>query len=176
MRVNTVLSVLAAALVLTACGRGGGAATPQPMAPYPAPVRIYYDDTGGIADSLRLVVKDAAEFERVWQRATSRQTSPPPPASVDFNRDMVLVVGAGRLTPGDQITVDSVGLTRAMNAAGRMVELLSVVVKTTTACERIAFDAYPLEIVRVRRFDGEVRFVENRVQAQNCRDGPEPIP
>jgi hypothetical protein len=146
------------------------------MAPFPAPVRLYYDNSGGIADSVRLVVKDAQEFDRVWRQATSRQASPPAPPAIDFTNEMVLVVGAGRMTPEDRVAVDSVGLSRSMNSAGSMVESLSVIVQTTLACQRFEIDAYPLEIVRLRRFDGDIRFVERSGQAQNCRSGPEPLP
>jgi hypothetical protein len=147
------------------------------MAPFPAPTRIYYDNSGGIADSVRLVVKDAAEFERVWRQATSRQTSPPPAPAIDFTREMVIVVGAGQLTPEDQIAVDSVGTTRQMDSAGQMQETLSVMVQTTLACQRFQIEAYPLEIVRLRRFDGPIRIVNRPTrQAEGCRDGPQPRP
>lgn len=173
--------VMLVLLVLGACGRGKPAAPapagPPPMAPFPAPTRIYYDNSGGIADSVRLVVKDAAEFERVWRQATSRQTSPPPVPAVDFTREMVIVVGAGQLTPEDQIAVDSVGTTRQMDSAGQMQETLSVMVQTTLACQRFQIEAYPLEIVRLRRFDGPIRIVNRPTrQAEGCRDGPQPRP
>lgn len=165
-------------IVLAACGRGRPAqpAGPPPVAPFPAPVRIYYDNSGGIADSVRMVIRDAAEFERVWRQATSRQGSPPPAPTIDFAQDMVLVVGAGRLTPDDRIAVDSVGLAREMNAAGQMEESLRVIVQTTIACQQFELDAYPLELVRVRRYSGDVRFVDRRAQAENCRDAPEQDP
>lgn len=177
MRHRSIVA-LVALLAAGACGRGGSPPPPgpAPMAPFPAPVRLYYDNSGGIADSVRMVVKDAQEFDRVWRQATSRQATPPAPPAVDFTNEMVLIVGAGRMTPEDRIAIDSVGISQAMNSAGSMVETLSVIVQTTLACQRFEIDAYPLEIVRLRRFDGAVRFVERSQQAQNCRDGAEPLP
>lgn len=159
-------------LAAAACGGGGGSGPelPEPMAPFPAPVRLYYDNSGGIADSVRQVIRDAEAFAGAWQRATSRQSSPPGAPAVDFARDMVVVVGAGRMTPEDRIAVDSVGVARTMNSAGRMEEALTIIVRTTTACQQFPIDAWPLEIVRLRRFDGPVRFEERAGQAQNCRD------
>lgn len=164
-----------AILGLAACGRGGGGGppAPEPLAPFPAATRIYYDNSGGISDSLRTVIRDADEFSRVWRQATSQQASPPPPPQIDFSADMVVLVSAGRLTPDDQIQIDSVRVAREMNAAGQMVETLSIFTGTTLACRRIEIDAYPLEIVRVRRFDGPIRFVDRRRQAENCGDADE---
>jgi hypothetical protein len=146
------------------------------VAPFAAPTRIYYDNSGGIADSVRLVIKDGSEFERVWRQATSGQTAPPPPPTIDFTREMIIVVGAGRLTPEDQIAVDSVYVSRQVDAGGAMRETLSVSVRTTLACQRFEIDAYPLEVVRVRRFDGPIRFTGEQRQAENCRDVSSPGP
>lgn len=175
MRPRSIVPLIAL-LVAGACGGGSSPPPgPAPMAPFPAPVRLYYDNTGGIADSVRMVIRDAQEFDRVWRQATSQQSVRPTPPAIDFTNEMVLVVGAGRMTPEDRIAVDSVGVSETMNAAGAMVETLSVIVETTLACQRFDIPAFPLEIVRLRRFDGDIRFVERTQQAQNCRDGPEPL-
>jgi hypothetical protein len=160
-----------ALLFAASCGGNPPPAGPAPLAPFPAPVRLYSDNAGGVADSVRIVVRTAAEFSEVWTRATSRQTSPPAPPAVDFARDMVLVVGAGRMITGDEIRVDSVGLSRAMNPQGQMEEGLTIIVRTTVGCRRMNLDAYPLEIVRVRGYAGPIRWVERREQATNCRLG-----
>jgi hypothetical protein len=170
------LTALAALLLLAACGRGARVSSPPPPPPpqpFPPAARVYYDNGGGIQDSLRLVVKQANDFATLWQQATSRQASPPPAPAVDFGSQMLLFVGAGRMTPDDQIAVDSVYVTRELDTAGSMVEVLNVVVTTTTGCRRFNADAYPLDIVRVRRFDGPIKFVEQRAQAQGCNP-PEP--
>ncbi len=165
---------LCAALVLMAgaCGMHRKAAPPPPQAaPALAPIsplaRLYYDNGGGIQDSVRLVVRDPNALASAWQRATSGQASPPPQPTVDFGHDMVLVVGAGRMTPDDQIHVDSVGM-RKENADGKVRDVLIAWVSTIESCRRFRAEAYPLEIVRVRRFDGTVRFAEQRVKPTGC--------
>jgi hypothetical protein len=167
--------ILIAALIalLSACGRGkqpppATPNAPPPSEPYPAATRVYYDNGSGLQDSTRTVIRDADALRRIWENATSTQSSPPPAPEVDFSREMLVVVGAGRMTPDDQIRVDNVGLTREMNAAGRMTETLSVTVKTTVGCRRFNADAYPVEIVRLRRFEGPIKFVERREQAEGC--------
>ncbi|MGH7504597.1 MAG: hypothetical protein ACRELX_03060, partial [Longimicrobiales bacterium] len=80
---------------------------------------------------------------------------------------------AGRMTPDDQIQVDSAYVTREMDASGGMEETLNLLIRTITGCRRFNAAAYPLDIVRVRRFDGPIKFVERSVQAEGCR-APEP--
>ena len=166
-----VLVLLTIAPGLAGCGRGHAPQTPTPgpsLAPIAPMARLYYDNGGGIQDSTRVVVRDAAAFAKVWQRATSQQTEPPPVPTVDFDRQMVLVTGSGRMTPEDQITVDSVGV-RKETAEGKTRDVLMAYVRTTEGCHRFRAAAYPLEIVQVRRFDGPVRFAETRVKPTTCR-------
>ncbi|HUG40046.1 MAG TPA: hypothetical protein VMM12_06165 [Longimicrobiales bacterium] len=146
------------------CARGP--ALPEPLGPVPETARLYYDDGGGLADSARLVIRGEAMWQDVWQRATAQRPAPPPLPVIDFDRDMILVVAAGRMTPEDQIRVDSVGVRRERTADGEDRDALTVIVRTTQGCGRFASEAYPVEIVRVRRFDGPVSFVERRERAE----------
>lgn len=169
MRHRPIL-ILGAAL-LTACRGGGAPATPTPsFNPVTTAERLYYDNGGGIQEEMRLVVRDAATLADVWQRVTSRQVEPPPAPQVDFTREMLLVVAAGRMTPEDEIRVDSVGIRSETTATGRTERVMAVIVRIREGCRRFNADAYPLEVVRVRRFDGPVNFVERREQAADCRD------
>lgn len=157
---------LAALAVLASCGRGSDVpAPPEPLAPVETAERVYYDDGGGIPDSVRVVIRDRAALDDVWQRATSTQVDPPALPAVDFGRDMVLVVGAGRMSPGDVIRVDSVGVRPEPAAGGGTQQTLVALVRTTLACDPFPGDAFPLEVVRVRRFDGPVLFRERRERA-----------
>ncbi|MGH7673692.1 MAG: hypothetical protein ACREMV_00345 [Gemmatimonadales bacterium] len=130
------------------------------VTPVLSSARVYYDDGPAFRDSVRLVVRDAETWQSIWSQATSTQASPPPLPAIDFGRHMVLVVGAGRMTPGDQIRVDSAGVR------GR---LFVAVVRTTLECRPFAADAYPLEIVRVARSDNPVSWVERRDRAAHCQ-------
>ena len=159
---------------LAACGlRGGGGASPAaPAAPawsaLPSTALVYYDNSGGIQDSLRLVVRDAGAFQEIWRQATASQSSPPPVPGVDFEREMVLVVGAGRMTPEDMIRVDSVTVREERPAGGPARRVMEVLVHTVQGCQTFASDAYPLAILRVQRFNGDVRFTERRGRAEGC--------
>ena len=161
-----------------ACGGGPppGAAGPEPLAPLSDQDRLYYDNGEGITDSVRIVVRDAAALADVWNRATSRQASPAPAPAVDFASHMVVVTGAGRMTPEDRIRVDSVGVREVTDAVGDEEDVMLVVVRTTEGCRRFNVDAYPVEIVRVPRFDGAVRFLERRERDSNCAPGEPPAP
>lgn len=169
MRHRPIL-ILGAAL-LAACRGGAAPATPTPsFNPVTTAERLYYDNGGGIQEALRLVIRDATALADVWQRVTSRQVEPPPAPRVDFTREMLLVVAAGRMTPEDEIRVDSVGIRSETTATGRTERVMAVIVRIREGCRRFNADAYPLEVVRVRRFDGPVNFVERREQAVDCRD------
>jgi hypothetical protein len=163
------LAVLLLAAAAAGCGRKAAPAAPAPLQALTPLARIYYDNGGGIQDSVRLVVRDQATLASVWQKATSGQPTPPPAPTVDFTREMVLVAGAGRMTPEDQIQVDSVGMRRERTAEGKLEDVLTAWVRVTQGCRRFKADAYPVELVRVRRFAGSVHFVEQRVQATGCR-------
>lgn len=160
------LALAAAALLAAGCGRG------RPPAPAPAPVLqpsvIYDDDAGGMRDSVRLVVRDPAAFRALWQSATQGQSSPPPLPSIDFAREMVVAVGAGRMSPDDRIRVDSVSLRAEAGGARGARSSLVVLVRTTEGCRGFAAASWPVQLVRVRRHDGPVVFVERRVRAEDC--------
>jgi hypothetical protein len=166
-------------LAVAGCGRFRSsppaapvAAAVQPAAPaaapYPAPQRLYYDNGGGIQDSLRVVIREEGTFRMRWDQATSRQAVPPPLPEVDFGRDMVVLVSAGRMTTEDQVRVDSATVGQAMDAEGGMQPVLTLYVRTIRGCGRFNVDAFPVELLRLRRFDGEIRFSEARTQAEGC--------
>lgn len=155
------------ALALAACGRGGPD-TPAPMGTVTIDARVLYDNSGGIRDSTQMVIRDVATLQDVWTRVTSTQSSPWPVPETDFERQMLIMVASGRMGPEDEIHVDSLGVRRETNADGRQQEVLAVQYTITEGCGRFNRDAYPVEIVRVRRYDGDVRFVGRRARA-DCR-------
>jgi hypothetical protein len=95
---------------------------------------------------------------------------------MDFGSHMVVVASAGRMTPEDRIRVDSVGVREVTDAVGDSEDVMLVVVRTTEGCSRFNVDAYPVEIVRVPRFDGAVRFLERRDTDQSCAPRGLPAP
>lgn len=144
------------------------APAPAP-APPPVPVeqwstlgsdaRLYYDDVDAFTDSTRLTITDPDTWQDIWRRATRRQASTPPTPEVNFNRQMVLVVGAGRMKTGDEIHVDSVGTLEGRVRAA---------ITTRAQCGPIPTAAYPFEIVRVPRSIQPVVFLEQRAKGADC--------
>lgn len=160
-------------VLLAACGGGEPPEAPapsNPMVPLPGDAVLYYDDRGGIPDSVRVVVLDEPSWEDAWEEATSRRTDPPPRPEIDFEEYMVLVAAAGRMSPGDRIQVDSAGV-RTERTTEDEEQVFEVVVRTIRGCGQITADVYPLTIVRLPRFDGRVTFVERAVQSE-CGEAP----
>jgi hypothetical protein len=167
MRFGAGCLVLASLAMGAACWRRGPAGEPTaaPWLAVASGARLYSDNAGGIQDSVRTVVRDEATLRQLWGQATTGQATPPSIPRVDFAREMVLVVAAGRKTPRDEIRVDSVRVRRETDASGRTQEVMSAMVRTIEGCGRFSAPAYPVEIVRVRRFDGRVTFTEQRDKA-----------
>jgi hypothetical protein len=157
------------------CGRGkpNVPAAPPPPTPMPPPEQLYYDNGGGIRDSTRMVIRDAATFSAQWARATASQSSPPPIPNIDFNRQMVILVASGQKTPEDQIHVDSLLVRPETKPDGSREETLTIVVRNVVACRTLRTQAFPLEFVSARRFTGPVKFLEKR-DSGNCRDHDRP--
>lgn len=169
---GTIVPGLALVTLLGALGacfhKGAPPPAPAPIQALTPTQRIYYDNGGGIQDSVRQVVRDAGSFASLWQRATAGQATPPPVPTIDFGREMVLVAAAGRMTPDDQIQVDSVAVRKERTPDGKLQDVLTAWVRVTQGCHRFRADAYPVELVRVRQFSGPVHFVDQLVQSTGC--------
>jgi hypothetical protein len=172
--------------LLAGCLFGGKKNAPQPAAaaaapapavrtPYPPPERVYYDNGGGIQDSLSIVIRDDATLKPLWTRATSAQPSPPASPTADFSREMFVLVSAGRKALEDEIHITGATVTPKLNSAGATEDVLDITVELRQGCRRVQSDGYPVEIVRMRRFTGPIHFVEQTVPAQNCGEAPWPM-
>lgn len=168
----TTSLLISLTMAVAACGRGSPAAPAPsfaPLAPLSDEARLFYDNGGGIRDSAQLVIRDSASFRDVWHRATAAQSNPAALPMVNFSRDMVIMVAGGRMSPADQLHVDSAGVRRESTASGKQQNVLAIVYTISQACRKFNGDAYPVEIVRVQRYAGEVRFVAHRVRGSDCR-------
>lgn len=165
-------------IFLPFCGGGGGGGTTPAPEPLCCDIDrsdiLYHHDGSGIRDSSRLVVRQQGEFEELWNQATAPASDPPELPTVDFERFMVLAVAAGTSSPGDQIYVDSAGVREEGTPDGRR-EVLKVYVRTVHTCGDFQADTYPLQIVRVQRFDGPVEFFEESEAGSGCSRNPPPI-
>ncbi len=159
-------------LPLAACG--GRPAPPAPARVLTAADHLYYDNTGGIQDSLRLVIRDPQRFQQIWTRATSTQVTPPPAPAIDFSKWMVVVVDAGRRNIDDEIRVDSAAFHERTTVQGKKERVLDVTVVLRQGCGGLNASGYPLEIVRLPAFAGKVQFVERTVPASGCGGGSQP--
>lgn len=169
------IALLAACFGIGGGGGGGGAgpATPAPPRIMPPPVPLFTDNRGGIRDSTRAVIRDAGRLATIWEQATAPQATPPSVPGIDFDREMVILVAYGRATPEEEIHVDSLLVRREMDARGDEREVLHIVVRSVKGCGRFRTEAFPLEIVSVRRFDGPVSWDERTQQLACGPDAPE---
>ncbi len=159
MNLRLSLTALTIGIVLlAACSKGTVMGGPPPMRTFSF-TRVYTGDGPGFPDSSRVAVRDLATWQSVWAQATADQPTPPPLPQIDFEQEMLLVVAAGQMFPGDEIHVDSVG-TRD--------DQLVVVVRTVVQCQAFPTPAFPVEIVRTQRWNGFVQYLENRLQGPQC--------
>ena len=142
-------------VLVSVCPRGGI----RPLTPVLSESRVFYDDGPTFRDSVRMIVRDQAAWQSQWRRATSLQVTPPPLPAMNFDREMAVLVAAGRMSPGDQIHVDSAGLQG---------DYFVVWVRTIVQCRRFSGDVYPLEIVRVAQSDKPPHFIERRERGASC--------
>ncbi len=163
MRLFLLPSVVAV-IVTSGCGRGGPPPPPAPAVPVLSTNRVLYSDQTGFRDSLRSVIRDPSSWVQAWQRATANEPAPPGLPTIDFTREMVIIVAAGRMNPGDAIRVDSVGVQG---------DLVVATVSVITECDPFPGEAYPMEIVRVTRDDRVVTFRDQRRRAAHCNDAEE---
>jgi len=161
MRTTLICIACAAVAVIMSC-KSAPSVTPA-LAPVLPSERLLYDDQTGYQDSVMMVVRDPATWGAVWRTANQNQASVPPMPAVDFETHMVLVVAAGRMRPGDQIRVDSLGVRGNAFIA---------VVRITEQCQPFPADVYPLEIVKAPRYNQEVLFDVRRIRGPQCSNRP----
>jgi hypothetical protein len=166
MKIQIALFSLVLVGLAVACG--GRAPAPGTVTRTLTPELVFSDNSGGIQDSMRVVIRDAEATRDYWERATAAHEQPPPMPQPDFRNEMLLLVSAGRMTIEDQIRVESATVRSGRDAQGGPVEVLEVDVLLLQGCGRLQREGYPLEIVRVQRFDGPVSFIVRRERDPDC--------
>lgn len=164
---SSIVLCLALAGWLAGCGGPSIRVAPPPAArawPVEASNRLYRDDAAPLPDTIRRVIRDATTFQQNWSQATSALDDPPAPPEIDFNKHMIVFVGAGRSNPGDQIQVDSIGFRKESNPRDpdEEIEVVYFVVRTILEEDPFPGESYPIEIVRVDRSDRPIRWEERR--------------
>ena len=116
----------------------------------------------GLTESARIVVRDADHWREVW-RAIWRDHSPGPPLPpVDFERELIVVAALGQRPTG--------GFSILLESAARAGSGAVVSVRTTAPgprCGTTAALTEPVDIARLPRVEGEIRF-EEKTESHNC--------
>lgn len=146
--VRTTCSVLVLA-ALAACSATRTSSAPAAD----EPASIAYGYQSALDAHAGLVVRDAAEWARVWKRHHAHVIPAPPLPEVDFAREMVLGITLGpRPTGGYGVRIRA--------ARVRENALVAEIVESAPATGAIVpmVVTQPYAFVRVPRFDGPVRF------------------
>ena len=112
--------------------------------------QVYYSDQSQWREEVRVAIKRAEQWEEYWQRITGSSANLP---TVDFETEMLLLYNAGRRYPGDRIQI----LELVPGSEGEMVAFYRLEESGTTMSE-----VFPVQVVRVRRQPGQVRFEPRR--------------
>ena len=124
--------------------------------------------TGGISERTRLVIRNRAEFNELWNKITSMISDKPPPPEVDFSREMVLVAAMGQQHSFAEIVIES-----ACEADNQ----LEVVVRSTKSLPcgaNIGISLQPVDIVRLPKTDLPVVFKESE-STSDCKGVIRPV-
>lgn len=174
MLVRAAASIIAIAVL---CPAIGGAQEPRAIASKAAsaaalPVAHFRDaregftQYSGIADSSRLVIRDAAAWKSYWSAIHRPFIPAPPPPEIDFAREIVVLAAMGtRPTGGFAIRIDS-----ALADSARLVVLIRQVIPGT-GCAVPAAVTQPLDLVRIPATALPVSFAE-RLERTDCPAGP----
>ena len=112
-----------------------------------------------MADSARLVVRDSVAWRAVWDRIQAKRSPKVPPPTINFTREMVVLIGLGtRGSTGHSIQVDSI---RARESGG-VLEVHITKTRPTSGTEVGMLATAPLDVVRLPRRSGKVRFIEQQ--------------
>jgi hypothetical protein len=112
---------------------------------------------GGISQRARLVIRDRADFNELWNKILSTTSAKPPLPEVDFSREMIIVAAMGHKTSTYEIIIDS---------ACEVDDQLEVVVRSAKflSCGlQVGLPPQPVDIVRLPKTDLPVVFRETEV-------------
>jgi len=113
--------------------------------------------SGGISQRARLVIRDRAAFNQLWNKITSTTLDKPPLPEVDFSREMLIVAAMGHQTSYSEIIIDS---------GCEVVNQLEVLVRSTKFLPcglQAGLPPEPVDIVRLPKTDLPVVFRETEV-------------
>ena len=113
---------------------------------------------GGMSQRGRLVIRDRAEFNELWNQITSMTSNKPPLPEVDFSREMLLVAAMGQhLSSVYDIVIDGAC------EVGDQLEVFVRITKFPPCGVSVGVFPEPLDIVRLPKTDRAVVFRETEV-------------
>ena len=123
---------------------------------------------GGMSQRARLVIRDRAEFNELWNKIMSNTSDKPPLPEVDFSREMLIVAAMDHQQSAYEIIIDS---------ACEVDNQLEVLVRSTNflPCGLYAgLLPQPVDIVRLPKRDLPVVFRETAVTS-DCKGLLRPV-
>lgn len=144
-------------LALAACSGGAptpGAGTPQPVVTRIDSAAVILSTGQGLGDPTRAVIRDSIAWNAFWAQAHSLVEPVPATPMLDFAGSMLLVAALGTQSNGGYaVTIDSV-------ARGVTLRVFVTAIAPGPDCVTTLAITWPVQVVRVARFDGSVEFVE----------------
>ncbi len=124
---------------------------------------IYQSGRSGVVKPAQAVVRDSASWRTWWDRIVANRGNKPPLPTVEFDREMVVLVASGRTRAnGFKVSIDSV-----LVGNGRLV-VYSTDVGPGSSCVSGSTSNQPVAVVRVPRHSEPARFVTRSVRYE-CR-------
>jgi hypothetical protein len=151
------VALVAAVATLSACS----GLEPEPIGPELPLTRLRaepYSFTfySGLDSPQRLVVRDDASWQTLWNEIHSRGTPVPPVPAIDFSREMIVVAAMGtRSTGGYGILLESAS---EYGTDGIAISVLSI--SPGSNCGVTLAFTTPVDIARLPLHPGPVRFIE----------------
>ena len=123
--------------------------------------RIHRATSSGFTGPEQLVLRDQAAWRAAWARVHQEPGAPALP-SVDFTREMVVVLALGeRSSGGHQVRFDAIAVS------GNDAVVRYTVTEPDPSCMTTQAITAPVDVVRVPRVSGTVRF-EPRTVREDC--------
>ncbi|GJG86679.1 hypothetical protein tb265_18600 [Gemmatimonadetes bacterium T265] len=156
--------ILGLTAALAACTPGGPAPAarpdhhPPPVSQPAAPESIYHAQMSQYPTGEETVLRDRAAWEAAWAQLNNGMVAPPLPA-VDFTTSSVVLVAIGpRSSGGYDVRVTNV----RRDGPDTVVDY--TVTEPGPGCMTAAVMTAPVDVVRVPRPDGVVRFARRTVR------------
>ncbi len=142
---------------------------PEPRPAAAAPLldslsHLLHEENSGLKDPVRTVIRDSSAWKEWWRRVTADHLQAVPVPSVDFHREMVVLVGLGtQRSTGYEVSVVSVRQVGATLQVRVQVSLLGA-----GPCMAGMAVTSPVDVIRIPRSGSVVTFLDESFQ-QDCR-------